>query len=193
MEGQSFTRMAASHCLQKPLSAKPPSSITLWISAALLQPACSQPRGERPSSKLKILAPSCFPIESSAHKQNEAWRAAQQAEPQDQEGMQVPPAAEESTAAVLGMSGPTASGFQTPIRNNTSPPRPPSCKTQHKQYVHSLLLKEKIIFWVMSLPPSLKRGKDGEGSGLSPGLSTHLSSLLFIIKCNLYTTLLEKH
>lgn len=37
-------------------------------------------------------------------------------------GAGVPPGAEESTAAVRAVRGPTASGFQTPVRNNTSPP-----------------------------------------------------------------------
>lgn len=98
----------------------------------------------------------------------------------------------QSTAPALGMSGMTASGFQTSIQNNASP-RAPHCETQHKQYVPSLLLKEKTIFWVMPPSPSLKPGKDGEGAALSPGLSTHLCSLLCIITCNLYATLLEKH
>lgn len=38
-------------------------------------------------------------------------------------GAGVPPGAEESTAAVRAVSGPTASAFQTPVRNDTSPPR----------------------------------------------------------------------
>lgn len=38
----------------------------------------------------------------------------------------------------------------------------------------------------MSLTPSLKPDKDGEGSGLSPGLSTHLGSLLHISTFNLW-------
>ena len=92
-------------------------------------------------------------------------------------------------------SSPGADCFSVsnPNPNQHFSPRPPRCKTQHKQYVHPLFFKEKIIFWVMPLPPSLKPGKDGEGSRLSPGLSTLLGSLLCIITCNLYATLLEKH
>lgn len=96
------------------------------------------------------------------------------------------PFSQRSTAAILGMSGLTASGSKTTFL-------PPwRCKTQHKQHVLSLLLKKENYF-LGNASPSLKPGKYGEGSGLSPRLSIHLSSLFCIITCNLYTTLLKKH
>lgn len=51
------------------------------------------------------------------------------------------------------------SGVQTPIQNNLSTP---TLQTQHKQCVHSLLLKEKIVLWVMPLP----KNQAGMGKGV---------------------------
>ena len=107
------------------LSPPPASPSGFW------QPFCNLHAagllGKGPQASSKILALSCFPTESSTHKQKEAWRGARQAEPQDRDtggtrvGAGVPPAAEASTAAALGMSAPAASGLQTPIQSNISP------------------------------------------------------------------------
>lgn len=159
-DGPSPERQRHTLC-KRPRRLSPPSSITLRILAALLH---SWPRWERPSSKLEILTPSCFPIGSSTHKQNEARRAAPQAKSRDWEAAGgswgSPRSGGEHRS---GPGGERADRFGVP---NPGPKRhvspPPRCKTRHEQYVHSLLLK--IISRAMSLPPSLPPQNQARGS-----------------------------